>query len=390
MLSYLCAACLIFACDPELGGGQSGWTSRASAPATRARLVAMPLPFEEGVAPRSAWIGLRLGPVPEPLAAHIQSGKLMITNVAVDSPADRAGLQRYDVILSANQTDIETMDEFVGVIQATGPGNEISLRVLRNGAPTTLKATLDKWRDPSEIEFKYEEPQETVVDQVLRGHILRQMPDGNWVQEYLGDLKHLPPLPPQPPMPPMAPMPGQRFRAAPMPGAAQAEVMIAVEEDGKRLEIRRSANGEFRVKRVENGEVSESVFPSAEAFQEKDPEAFDVFEQHTSASWSISVPRAGDLLRQQARWQAQVERALANAARARPHQFERVPDDAGTPGADVDPRSGTMTTTVREDGRIQVTLESANGSTTFEFKNEEDFKTRQPELYARFEESRKK
>src|SRR5439155_17068337 len=50
-----------------------------------------------------AWLGIQFGPVPEVLASHLQNdGGAIVVNIARNSPADKAGLKRYDVILRIN------------------------------------------------------------------------------------------------------------------------------------------------------------------------------------------------------------------------------------------------------------------------------------------------
>ena len=48
------------------------------------------------------WIGIRIAPVSSELASHLklkEGAGLMISNIVKGSPADKAGLGRYDVML---------------------------------------------------------------------------------------------------------------------------------------------------------------------------------------------------------------------------------------------------------------------------------------------------
>jgi membrane-associated protease RseP (regulator of RpoE activity) len=61
---------------------------------------------------------------------------------AAGSPAESAGLQEGDVIVSAGGLPVETRDELVSVITATDPGEVLEITYVRNGVETTTQATL--------------------------------------------------------------------------------------------------------------------------------------------------------------------------------------------------------------------------------------------------------
>ena len=56
-------------------------------------------------------------PVPEALAAHVRQGKFMLINIAEGSPADQAGLDQYDVVLSFNDRPIEELSDLLDAIR---------------------------------------------------------------------------------------------------------------------------------------------------------------------------------------------------------------------------------------------------------------------------------
>jgi regulator of sigma E protease len=60
-----------------------------------------------------------------------------ITGVETDSPADTAGLQPYDEVLSINGTQVGTIEE-LQTITSANKGQEVTLNILRSGDPLTI------------------------------------------------------------------------------------------------------------------------------------------------------------------------------------------------------------------------------------------------------------
>lgn len=59
------------------------------------------------------------------------SKKVRIKHVVKDSPADKAGLQKEDVIVECNHRPVNDMEDFIQMIRATPPGQSLSLKILR-------------------------------------------------------------------------------------------------------------------------------------------------------------------------------------------------------------------------------------------------------------------
>ncbi len=69
---------------------------------------------------------------------------VIITEVIEDSPADEGGLQVGDVILEFNGEKIDSLDELLNRVLATSIGDEVIIKVLRDGKEKTLKITIKK------------------------------------------------------------------------------------------------------------------------------------------------------------------------------------------------------------------------------------------------------
>lgn len=65
-----------------------------------------------------------------------------VTKVEPDSPAEQAGLQTGDVVVSVNGTAVKTVNELRLRISGTKPGETVKLSVQRDGKPLTLAVTL--------------------------------------------------------------------------------------------------------------------------------------------------------------------------------------------------------------------------------------------------------
>ncbi len=65
-----------------------------------------------------------------------------IAAVQIGSPADKAGLKEGDVILKINNDEIKANQSLSSVLNRYQPGDEVSLRVLRNGKEMDVKVKL--------------------------------------------------------------------------------------------------------------------------------------------------------------------------------------------------------------------------------------------------------
>jgi serine protease Do len=86
-----------------------------------------------------------------------------VTMVDQDAPAGKAGLREHDVILSLNDTAVESAAQLRRMIKETPPGRVVNLGISRDGQPLTIKVQLaDRHKsmawEPKDGEFKFEMP----------------------------------------------------------------------------------------------------------------------------------------------------------------------------------------------------------------------------------------
>jgi serine protease Do len=86
-----------------------------------------------------------------------------VTMIDQDAPAGKAGLHEHDVILSLNDTAVESAAQLRRMIKETPPGRVVNLGISRDGQPLTIKVQLaDRHKsmawEPKDGEFKFEMP----------------------------------------------------------------------------------------------------------------------------------------------------------------------------------------------------------------------------------------
>lgn len=70
-----------------------------------------------------------------------------VVEVKDDSPAQKAGIQRNDEILSIGDRQIDTAQRLVDFVKMKSPGDEVQVRLVRNGQEQTVRATLETRRE---------------------------------------------------------------------------------------------------------------------------------------------------------------------------------------------------------------------------------------------------
>ena len=232
------------------------------------------------VSENKAWLGVSLGNVPESLATQLNvDGGVLILNVVEDSPADLAGFEPHDIVVSI---DGEIMGNEVGdTVRAIGkrqPGEPVNFLVLRDGREQVISATLGDRPDNAPRTFSWKVntlPDAEVEDQIrTRGHFMFQGPEGNWVMRDLGDLEDVD-------------LPHDVNMFLPQSGSRNVQVFVEngekrlrvkVQRDGETIEIDRDGDGPITVTRTdESGNVTTATYDSEDDLAANDEEAYDLF-----------------------------------------------------------------------------------------------------------------
>lgn len=91
------------------------------------------------------WLGVVIQRMSPDLAKSFgleENTGALIAEVVEDSPAQKAGIKRGDVITKFNGTEIKTMDVLPRRVAATKPGKKATVTILRDGKKKSLKVTI--------------------------------------------------------------------------------------------------------------------------------------------------------------------------------------------------------------------------------------------------------
>jgi S1-C subfamily serine protease len=107
-------------------------------------LVTTPALAASGSGTGKGWLGVSTQPTDEDLrqGLDLKQDGLLVNQVTRDSPADRAGLRKGDVILSYNSRNVTTPEQLRDLVRATAPGRPVALGIWRDGARKSLDVKL--------------------------------------------------------------------------------------------------------------------------------------------------------------------------------------------------------------------------------------------------------
>lgn len=94
----------------------------------------------------SAYLGVETQPLTQDLASSfgMQSPKgALVQSVNKDSPAERAGFRRGDVVVRWGKRDIDDDQQFRNLVTITTPGEPVDVEVIREGRTVLLRVILD-------------------------------------------------------------------------------------------------------------------------------------------------------------------------------------------------------------------------------------------------------
>jgi serine protease Do len=103
-----------------------------------------------GKVERDFWTGLKIQPIDERLAKYfnLNSAKgVIITSVAPNSPAQKAGLLVSDIIVGIDKFIVTDDNSIISILNQYFTGDTINVRVLRDGKLLNFKMKLEKLND---------------------------------------------------------------------------------------------------------------------------------------------------------------------------------------------------------------------------------------------------
>ena len=107
--------------------------------------------FSLPAAAESGFTGMQIQGMSEKIAKALgrkTADGVLVRDVALGGPADKAGIKRGDLILKYAGKKIDSFQTMVKTAGSTRPGQEVEVSLVRQGKPMTLKMKLGKWTDP--------------------------------------------------------------------------------------------------------------------------------------------------------------------------------------------------------------------------------------------------
>jgi hypothetical protein len=365
---------------------------------------------------QGAFIGVRLSPVPASLAAHVGEGGLLVTNVVADSPADLAGLQRYDIILEFDGEPVVTPGDLAQQVREA-EGRTVELLVKRGQGVLSFQLQPTKRDNAADVAWKYDLENPLIEDvRKMRGMRVERGDDGTWHMLDLGDLDDEDQVIRRFNIDFDTRFPGRDFfffdGSEVDPLDESTEVMIERVCNGQTVKIERDSDGQITVSRSsDDGEETVSSYGDDATLQQQDPEAYELLQESTGQGgfrFEFQFPEdwenLGKLRRDfQIDLKRQIDEAhrMGEAARVRAEIFAQEArqhaaaiaqsaQDAFT--ARVETRvmrtddGEELAVTEQEDGTLRVVHRPVPGEEhSYRFDSLEAFAERLPELYERYE-----
>jgi hypothetical protein len=107
---------------------------------------------------------------------------IRIANIHRNSPADKAGLERDDIIIVFEGKDVDDNEQFVKDVRNAGIGTEVSLEIIHLGKLKTVTLKLEGLK--GDFDLKYP-PEPQIVQSWRPGKIFKLKPgDDNWMEVF--------------------------------------------------------------------------------------------------------------------------------------------------------------------------------------------------------------
>ncbi|HEY3242683.1 MAG TPA: PDZ domain-containing protein [Phycisphaerae bacterium] len=377
---------------------------------------------DSGTAPPAGggWLGVQLDEVPPPLAAQLGTNEngVLVINLVKSSPAEKAGLERYDVITEVDGQklaagDIRGLSDKVGAKKA---GESLKLTVMRSGQQRQLTVTLGERPADERWDWRYEYTPESMVRERVRqrGHVLQRGPNGEWEFHDLQGPDFLKNLPDD--IQKLLPR-GDGMSTRIYVDNDRKMVTARADRDGNTIEVTQKDDGPITVRRNTAGEsddkAQEKTYNTEDDLQSGDAEAYEIFKD-AQQSHSFSIDRNGRTFTfgfngwdaQSRQWREELQRQMEEARRSLDEamkQFHGAPglwfntpgghfrmfgaplgedeNDENGPGIGIDDSKPKQTFRVNPDGQIECHLRKGQSEVIKVYRDEQDLKTRAPDLY---------
>ncbi len=120
------------------------------------------------------WLGVSIQDLTPDLAKALkikETAGALVAGVEKDSPADKAGLKRGDLITGINAKAISDSVSLRNMIASTAPGTKVDVGIVRNGKEQTLSVVLGEYKEHTVVK-------KTEYDNALKGVSVQDLTPG--------------------------------------------------------------------------------------------------------------------------------------------------------------------------------------------------------------------
>jgi serine protease Do len=103
------------------------------------------------------WLGVAVQKVTEDLAKSFNLKKkngALVADVVAGGPAEKAGIERGDVIIEFDGQEVKEMNELPRIVANTPIGKEVNVKVLRDGREKTFKVSVGELKEEREVTLR--------------------------------------------------------------------------------------------------------------------------------------------------------------------------------------------------------------------------------------------
>ena len=133
-------------------------------PINNVKTVLQSLVKGEKIVHKNSWLGVALSDITDSLAKNLKldenMGGAIVTEVLPNSPALKAGIAVYDVIVAFDGNEVKTAGELVLMIKRATPGKQYNLDIIRDGKKKTVPVTLVEKKEEDKTTPKEKKAQE--------------------------------------------------------------------------------------------------------------------------------------------------------------------------------------------------------------------------------------
>lgn len=96
------------------------------------------------------WLGVYVQKVTPEIAASFdlkEDEGALVSDLAPDGPAEKAGIKRGDVVVEFNGKKVTNVSDLTNLAAETAPGSEVDVKIIEDGKTKTVKVTLEEFPD---------------------------------------------------------------------------------------------------------------------------------------------------------------------------------------------------------------------------------------------------